>query len=93
MALTEERDLRAAEALSAQTRFQTAMEQIGRQQTALLGAIEERRELATALDLMRVRLGEAVEQRDAVAAANDRLLERDEPRPARRSAPAARART
>lgn len=75
MALTEERDLSAAEALSAQTRFQTAMEQIGRQQTALLGAIEERRELAAALDLMRIRLSQAVEQRDAVAAANDRLLD------------------
>lgn len=74
-ALTEERDLRAAEALSAQTRFQTAMDQIGRQQTALLDAIEERRELATALDLMRGRLGQAVAQRDAVAASNDRLLE------------------
>ncbi len=52
-ALADERDQRAAEALSAQSRFQTAMEQIGRQQTALLHAVEERRELATALDLMR----------------------------------------
>ncbi|MBA3323792.1 MAG: M23 family metallopeptidase [Rhodobacteraceae bacterium] len=74
--LTEERDLRAAEALSAQNRFQTAMEQIGRQQTSLLRAIEERRELATALDLMRGRLGQAVKQRDDVAAANDGLLDR-----------------
>ncbi len=74
-ALAEERDQRAAEAQSAQSRFQTAMEQIGRQQTELLRAIEERRELATSLDLTRGRLGAAVAERDAVAAANDELLD------------------
>ena len=50
------------------------MEQISRQQTAILQSVEERRELATALDLMRERLQDAVGQRDAVAGANDRLL-------------------
>ena len=50
------------------------MEQIGRQQTAILQSVEERRELSTALDLMRERLQDAVGQRDAVAGANDRLL-------------------
>jgi murein DD-endopeptidase MepM/ murein hydrolase activator NlpD len=72
--LGAERDQRAAEARSAQTRFQVAMEQVSRQQTALLQSVEERRELATALDLMRQRLQDAVDQRDAVAEANDRLL-------------------
>jgi murein DD-endopeptidase MepM/ murein hydrolase activator NlpD len=72
--LGAERDQRAAEARSAQTRFQVAMDQVSRQQTALLQSVEERRELATALDLMRARLEEAVGQRDAVAASNDRLL-------------------
>jgi murein DD-endopeptidase MepM/ murein hydrolase activator NlpD len=72
--LGAERDQRAAEARSAQTRFQVAMDQVSRQQSALLESVEERRELATALDLMRARLEEAVGQRDAVAAANDRLL-------------------
>ena len=72
--LAAERDQRAAEARSAQGRFQVAMEQISRQQTATLHSVEERRELATALDLMRDRLREAVAQRDTVAAANDRLL-------------------
>ena len=62
------------EARSAQDRFQVAMEQISRQQTAILQSVEERRELSTALDLMRERLQDAVGQRDAVAAANDRLL-------------------
>jgi murein DD-endopeptidase MepM/ murein hydrolase activator NlpD len=75
-ALTEERDQRAAEARSAQTRFRAAMEQISRQQTTLLQAVEERRELETQLGLIRDRLARAVEQRDAVAAANDRLVAR-----------------
>lgn len=73
--LAEERDQRAAEAYSAQNRFQVAMEQISRQQTALLQSVEERRELATALDLMRARLQEAVGERDEAAAANARLTE------------------
>ena len=73
-ALAAERDRRAAEARSAQERFQVAMEQISRQQTALLQSVEERRELSTALDVMRQRLQDAVGQRDAVTAANDRLL-------------------
>ena len=72
--LADERDQRAAEARSAQGRFQVAMEQVSRQQTAILQSVEERRELSTALDLMRQRLGDAVGQRDTVAAANDRLL-------------------
>ena len=66
--LAAERDQRAAEARSAQDRFQVAMEQISRQQTAILQSVEERRELSTALDLMRERLQDAVGQRDAVAA-------------------------
>lgn len=69
-----ERDQRAAEARSAQERFQVAMEQISKQQTMILQAVEERRELATALDLMRQRLTDTVAQRDAVAAANERLV-------------------
>jgi len=72
--LAGERDQRAGEARSAQTRFQTAMKQISRQQTTLLQSVEQRRELATALDMMRERLQDAVDQRDAVTAANDKLL-------------------
>ncbi len=73
-ALGAERDQRAAEARSAQERFQVAMQQISRQQTAILQSVEKRRELSTALDLMRQRLADAVAQRDAVASANDKLL-------------------
>jgi murein DD-endopeptidase MepM/ murein hydrolase activator NlpD len=72
--LAAERDQRAAEARSAQERFQVAMAQISRQQTSILQSVEERRELSNALDLMRKRLLDAVGQRDAVASANDRLL-------------------
>lgn len=75
-ALATERDQRAAEARSAQARFQVAMDQIGRQQTALLQSVEERRELSTALDVMRQRLQDAVSQRDKVTEANDRLMAR-----------------
>ncbi len=72
--LAGERDQRTAEARSAQGRFQVAMDQVSRQQTAILQSVEERRELSTALDLMRQRLEDAVGQRDTVTAANDRLL-------------------
>jgi chromosome segregation ATPase len=72
--LAGERDQRAIEARSAQARFQTAMKQISRQQTALLQSVEQRRELTTALDLMQQRVQDAVNQRDGVTEANDRLL-------------------
>ncbi len=72
--IAAERDQRAAEARSAQARFRIAMDQISRQQTTILESVEERRELATALDLMRSRLHEAVVQRDEASEANDALL-------------------
>lgn len=68
--LAAERDTRAAEAHSAQGRFQLAMNQISAQQADLLAAVEERRELSTALDLMRDRLSNALTERDG---ANARL--------------------
>jgi murein DD-endopeptidase MepM/ murein hydrolase activator NlpD len=74
--MATERDRRAAEARSAQGRFQVAMQQIGRQQTELLESVEERRELATALDLMRARLQDAVAQRDAAADTSEQLAAR-----------------
>lgn len=74
--LAAERDQRSSEARSAQARFKIAMEQISRQQTTILESVEERRELAIALDLMRSRLQEAVVQRDEVARSNDALLAR-----------------
>lgn len=71
--LAEERDLRASEAYSAQNRFRIAMDQLGRQQGHLLDAVEENRELATALDLMQSRLQSAVDARDALRREADEL--------------------
>lgn len=73
--LASERDRRAAEARSAQQRFQAAMDQVSRQQTAILRAVEERRELTAELDLMRDRLQAAIADRDSVVADKDRLLD------------------
>lgn len=67
--LAAERDQRAAEAYSAQARFETAMDRIGAQQSELLATVQERRELSTALDLMRDRLQQTVAARDAALAA------------------------
>ncbi len=74
--LSSERDQRAAEAWSAQNRFQVAMEQISRQQSRILESVEDTRELTTALDLMRSRLQDAIAQRDEAAAKNERLVAR-----------------
>lgn len=72
--LAAERDQRASEAQSAQKRFRIAMDQISRQQSAILDLVEKRREIDTALDLMRVRLRDVVVQRDDVVGANDELV-------------------
>lgn len=62
--LKAERDQRAAEAHSAQSRFRLAMNRIGDQQTEIFRAVEEKRELAAALDVLRDRLADAAIQRD-----------------------------
>ncbi len=64
--LTYERDQRTHEARSAQARFSTALDQISLQQSELLASIEEQHELKMGLELMRVRLDAALDQRDAV---------------------------
>ena len=74
--LSHERDQRAAEAWSAQNRFQVAMEQISLQQSRILDSVEDTRELSTALDLMRNRLQDAIVQRDELSEENDALLAR-----------------
>ncbi|MBP7001472.1 DUF5930 domain-containing protein [Amaricoccus sp.] len=67
-ALIAERDARAVDALAAQKRFQTAMDQIARQQAAIMEALEGRRELESALDVTRARLRDTIEERDAAVA-------------------------
>ena len=66
--LAAERDTRAAEANSAQLRFQVATDQIGRQQSQLLAEVENQRELSSALDLARDRLRDALAEKIPPAA-------------------------
>jgi murein DD-endopeptidase MepM/ murein hydrolase activator NlpD len=72
-ALTAERDQRAAEAVSAQNRFRLAMDRIGQQQTEILRGVEQERELAAALDVMRLRLNDVAAQRDLARAETEAL--------------------
>ena len=71
--LADERDRGIADAEAAQGRFRLAVEQISRQQTALLEVVEERRELAATLELMRARVRQEASERDTALAANDDL--------------------
>jgi len=67
--LSKERDMRAAEATAAQTRFNVALAQVSQMQTALLTSEQRRRELETGIGLIQETLHTAVSQRDAAQAA------------------------
>jgi murein DD-endopeptidase MepM/ murein hydrolase activator NlpD len=73
-ALSAERDNRALEAQAAQEQFYVALNQISQQQTDLLEAEEQRRELATGLKIMQTKLQDAVKSRDAAIKNSDNLL-------------------
>ncbi len=62
--LTAERDQGLAEAEAARSRSRLAMEQIARQQTALLEVIEERRELEASVAFMRSRVQQEAADRE-----------------------------
>lgn len=64
--LSEERDMRAAEALAAQERFSAALEEISRMQSELLHSEDRRRELATGLEVIQATLRRTVVEREAV---------------------------
>ena len=72
--LSAERDQRALEAQTAQERFYVALEQISLQQSELLTAEEERRELATGLKIMQQKLQKAVAERDQAQRSSDTLM-------------------
>jgi len=72
--LSVERDQRALEAQTAQERFYIALEQISLQQSGLLAAEEERRELATGLKIMQQKLQRAVSERDKAQKNSDSIL-------------------
>ncbi|AQS47910.1 MULTISPECIES: M23 family metallopeptidase [Thioclava] len=63
-ALSQERDARAAEALAAQDRFQTALEQVSKMQSALLASEERKRELETGIGVIQATLRRTMEERD-----------------------------
>ncbi len=64
-ALSTERDARAMEALAAQERFTSALQQISVMQTELLATEEKRRELETGLEVVQATLRDAMRAREA----------------------------
>lgn len=64
-AMSNERDMRAAEAAAAQERFSVALDQVSRMQSSLLASEERRRELETGIDLIQTTLRTAIAERDA----------------------------
>ncbi|MBF9047386.1 peptidoglycan DD-metalloendopeptidase family protein [Rhodobacterales bacterium LSUCC0031] len=68
-ALSHAVDLRTAEAVQAQQRFSTAMDQVAVMQVRLLDAEERRRELEAAVDVIQTRLRNITQDRDTARAA------------------------
>lgn len=66
--LSEDRDLRAAEASGAQARFGLALQQVAEMQARLLASEQRRRELETGIDVIQNTLRRTIEERDAARA-------------------------
>lgn len=71
-ALADERDMRAHEALAAQRRFNSALEQISLMQSELLASETRRREMETGIEVIQSTLRRVMNERDA---ANEKALE------------------
>ncbi|MBI1219419.1 MAG: peptidoglycan DD-metalloendopeptidase family protein [Rhodobacteraceae bacterium] len=71
--LADARDARAAEAASAQTRFNTALDQVSLMQSALLASEDHRTELETGIDVIQKTLRRVIKERDAARAEADSL--------------------
>ena len=67
-ALSSERDARAAEAVAAHERFDSALQQISIMQSELLATEEKRRELETGLEAVQATLRSAMKEREAARA-------------------------
>ena len=63
-ALSKERDQRTTEALEAQARFKSALEQVSQMQSLLLSSEERRRELETGIDVIQTTLRRTMSERD-----------------------------
>jgi len=66
--LSSDRDARAAEALAAQQRFNSALEQISLMQSQLLASETRRRELETGIGVIQSTLRRTMKERDALGA-------------------------
>ena len=71
--LADARDARAAEAASAQARFNTALDQVSQMQTALLASEDHRTELETGIDVIQMTLRRVIKERDGARAEADSL--------------------
>lgn len=71
--LAAARDARAAEAASAQARFNTALDQVSLMQTALLASEDHRTELETGIDVIQKTLRRVIKERDDARAEADSL--------------------
>lgn len=72
-ALAGERDARAAEAASAQVRFNTALDQVSAMQSELLASEDHRKELETGIDVIQKTLRRTIRERDEARAATNQL--------------------
>ncbi|WP_422050075.1 DUF5930 domain-containing protein [Shimia sp.] len=73
--LSAERDARTDEALSAQARFNTALEQVSMMQSQLLESEIRRRELETGIEVIQATLRRTMQEREA---ARDEVVARDQ---------------
>jgi murein DD-endopeptidase MepM/ murein hydrolase activator NlpD len=73
-ALSAERDLRLAEAIAAQERFSSALAQISVMQSEILGLEDQKRELATGLDVVQATLRRSMLEREAARGQAEELL-------------------
>lgn len=65
IALSDDRDRRAEEAVSAQERFNVALAEMSRMQTRLLASEDRRKELETGIDVIQNTLRRTIKERDA----------------------------
>lgn len=76
-ALSDERDKRIEEAIAAQERFSTALEQVSEMQTLLLASEERRKEYETGIEVIQATLRQTMTERDRaideLASIRDRL--------------------
>ncbi|MCF1710168.1 DUF5930 domain-containing protein [Tabrizicola sp. J26] len=64
VAMSNDRDARSAEAQSAQTRFNLALDQVSQMQARLLASEDRRRELETGIDVIQKTLRRTIKERD-----------------------------